>query len=74
MIQVPSGYKQTKVGVIPEDWDTYRTDKVLQRVRKKVDVQKETLYQQIGIRSHAKGIFHKDQKVVGTFDDKLTAF
>ncbi len=53
-------YKQTKVGVIPEDWDTPRIDTVLQRIRKKVDVEKETLYQQIGIRSHAKGIFHKE--------------
>ncbi len=57
---VPSGYKQTKVGVIPEDWDTPRIDTVLQRIRKKVDVEKETLYQQIGIRSHSKGIFHKE--------------
>ncbi len=59
-VNVPSGYKQTKVGVIPEDWDTPRIDTVLQRIRKKVDVEKETLYQQIGIRSHAKGIFHKE--------------
>jgi type I restriction enzyme S subunit len=59
-VTVPSGYKQTKVGVIPEDWDTPRIDSVLQRIRKKVDVEKETLYQQIGIRSHAKGIFHKE--------------
>ena len=57
---IPSGYKQTKVGVIPEDWDTYRIDNVLQRIRKKVDVEKDTMYQQIGIRSHAKGIFYKE--------------
>ncbi len=59
-LNVPSGYKQTKVGVIPEDWGTYRIDNVLQRIRKKVEVEKEVLYQQIGIRSHAKGIFHKE--------------
>ena len=59
-VTIPNGYKQTKVGVIPEDWDIPRIDSVLQRIRKKVDVEKETLYQQIGIRSHAKGIFHKE--------------
>ena len=59
-VTVPNGYKQTKVGVIPEEWDTYRIDNVLQRIRKKVDVKKDTIYQQIGIRSHAKGIFHKE--------------
>jgi len=57
---VPPGYKQTKVGVIPEEWDTPRIDMVLRRIRKKVDVEKERMYQQIGIRSHAKGIFHKE--------------
>ncbi len=57
----PKGYKQTKVGMIPEEWDIPRIDTVLQRVRKKVDVQKNELYQEIGIRSHAKGIFHKDK-------------
>ena len=54
------GYKQTKVGVIPEDWEVVRSDKVLQRIRKKVNVQKDEKYQQIGIRSHAKGLFHKE--------------
>ena len=57
---VPPGYKQTKVGVIPEEWDTPRIDMVLRRIRKKVDVEKERMYQQIGIRSHAKGVFHKE--------------
>ncbi len=60
MSSIQEGYKQTKVGVIPEGWDTPRIDSVLQRIRKKVNVEKETLYQQIGIRSHAKGIFHKE--------------
>ncbi|MCB4781993.1 MAG: restriction endonuclease subunit S [Sulfurovum sp.] len=60
MSEIREGYKRTKVGVIPEDWDIPRIDSVLQRIRKKVDVEKETLYQQIGIRSHAKGIFHKE--------------
>lgn len=60
MHRLREGYKQTKVGVIPEEWDTHRIDRVLLRIRKKVEVEKEVMYQQIGIRSHAKGIFHKE--------------
>jgi len=63
-VSVPNGYKQTMVGVIPKDWDTPRIDSVLKRVRRKVDVEKDTEYQEIGIRSHAKGLFHKE-KITG---------
>lgn len=57
---ISKGYKKTKVGIIPEDWSIVRIDTVLDRVRKKVDVQKKEQYQQIGIRSHGKGLFHKE--------------
>lgn len=57
---VPDGYKKTKVGVIPNDWQLYRTDKVLKRVRNSVDVIADEEYKQIGIRSHGKGIFYKE--------------
>ena len=60
MREIPQGYQKTKVGIIPDDWDLYRIDNILQRVRKKVEVEQEINYQQIGIRSHAKGIFHKE--------------
>ena len=58
--EVPQGYQKTKVGIIPNDWDVLRIDNILQRVRKKVEVELDTNYQQIGIRSHSKGIFHKE--------------
>ena len=61
---VPEGYKKTKAGVIPNDWQLYRTDKVLKRVRNSVDVIADEEYKQIGIRSHGKGIFYKE-KVTG---------
>lgn len=61
METVPKGYKTTKVGIIPDDWKIARIDTILQRVRHKVDVVKTEKYQQIGIRSHTKGIFHKEQ-------------
>lgn len=60
METIPIGYQKTKVGIIPNDWDLFRIDNILQRVRKKVIVEKNTNYQQIGIRSHSKGIFHKE--------------
>jgi len=59
-VEVPEGYKNSRVGVIPVEWDLFRIDEILQRVRKKVEVEKYVNYQQIGIRSHAKGIFHKE--------------
>ena len=49
MSEIKQGYKQTKVGIIPEDWDVERIDKVLQRVRKSVKVEKNEQYYQIGI-------------------------
>lgn len=60
MSSIKEGYKQTKVGVIPEEWNVERIDKILQRVRKSVVVEKDKLYSQIGIRSHGKGIFYKE--------------
>ena len=42
------------------DWLTDRIDHFLVRYVNPVDVQLETKYKQIGIRSHGKGIFHKD--------------
>ena len=60
MSEIKQGYKQTKVGIIPEDWDVERIDKVLQRVRKSVKVEKNKQYYQIGIRSHGKGLFFKE--------------
>jgi len=42
------------------DWKTDRADYFLVRYVNPVDVQLDTEYEQIGIRSHGKGIFHKD--------------
>lgn len=56
---VPDGYQKTKVGIIPNDWQLYRIDNVLKRVRNSVNVISDENYKQIGIRSHAKGLFYK---------------
>ena len=57
--EVPEGYKETKVGIIPEDWGVVSTNKVLETVKNPVNVEPNTEYREIGIRSHGKGIFHK---------------
>ena len=43
-----------------EEWKEKKISKIFDRVVNSVEVEKDTEYQQIGIRSHGKGIFHKD--------------
>ena len=43
-----------------EEWEEVILNDVMKRVSKPVDVEKETLYRQIGIRSHGKGLFYKE--------------
>lgn len=57
---VPDGYKKTKAGILPADWDVYMLGDCLSRVERPVEVKPNELYTQIGIRSHGKGLFYKD--------------
>ena len=57
---VPEGYKKTKVGILPADWDVYMLGDCLSRVERPVEVKPNELYTQIGIRSHGKGLFYKE--------------
>ena len=57
---VPRGYKKTKAGILPADWDVHMLGECLSRVEKPVEVKPNKLYTQIGIRSHGKGIFYKE--------------
>ena len=57
---VPGGYKKTKVGILPVDWDVYMLGDCLSRVERPVEVKPNELYTQIGIRSHGKGLFYKE--------------
>lgn len=58
------GYKKTKLGWIPNDWKLMSIDEITDRITNRVEVEEEELYREIGIRSHGKGIFHKN-KVTG---------
>lgn len=57
---VPDGYKKTKAGILPADWDVYMLGDCLSRVERPVEVRPNELYTQIGIRSHGKGLFYKE--------------
>lgn len=57
---VPDGYKKTKAGILPADWDVYMLGDCLSRVERPVEVKPNELYTQIGIRSHGKRLFYKE--------------
>ncbi|UKJ07927.1 restriction endonuclease subunit S [Solitalea lacus] len=42
------------------DWEEKKLSDIFERISLPVEVDETKLYQQIGIRSHGKGIFHKD--------------
>lgn len=45
--------------MLPNDWKMTRLNDVLSRESRPINVNTDSTYQQIGIRSHCKGIFHK---------------
>lgn len=57
---VPEGYKRTRHGVLPKDWQIHIIEECLEQVSNPVDVEADTMYTQIGIRSHGKGLFYKE--------------
>ncbi len=56
----PEGYKKTKAGILPADWNVHILGDCLSRVESPVEVKSNELYTQIGIRSHGKGLFYKE--------------
>lgn len=57
---VPAGYRKTKAGILPENWKVQFINDCLERVEKPVSVEMDSMYTQVGIRSHGKGLFHKE--------------
>ena len=55
-----SGYKRTPVGLIPEDWECRVFTDLFTRISKSLAPEATREYREIGIRSHGKGIFHKE--------------
>ncbi|TXE13474.1 restriction endonuclease subunit S [Algoriphagus aquimarinus] len=52
---------KTPIGELPEDWQLKHISDITQRVKKSITPEPETVYREIGIRSHCKGIFHKEE-------------
>mgnify|MGYP000170711676 CR=1 FL=1 len=46
--------------MVPEGWDETSVGEALERLSRPVEVESDTKYRQIGIRSHGKGIFDKE--------------
>lgn len=68
--EIPEGYKKTKVGILPSDWDEHILGDCLSRVERPVEVKPNKLYTQIGIRSHGKGLFYKEPVTGATLRNK----
>lgn len=56
--KVPEGYKKTKVGIVPVEWDIVKLADIMHNEQRPIEKPKE-VYTRIGIRSHAKGTFHE---------------
>ena len=58
------------LGEIPTHWETTKLRRLLTLVAHHVDVHPEQIYQEIGIRSWGRGIFHKDPVTGANLGDK----
>ena len=58
------------LGEIPIHWETTKLRRLLTLVSHHVDVHPEQIYQEIGIRSWGRGIFHKDSVTGAQLGDK----
>ncbi len=56
--------------MVPEGWNEKRLGSVLERVAVPVSPESDSQYRQIGIRSHGKGIFHKESVLGKTLENK----
>ena len=56
--QAPKGYKKTKLGIVPSEWDVKQLKHILDQIERKVPKPKQG-YWRLGLRSHAKGTFYE---------------
>lgn len=55
-----SDLPSSALGPLPHDWKVMSLGSVTERIGDSVDVAPDVLYREIGIRSHGKGVFHKE--------------
>jgi len=60
----------TIYSAVPADWKVVPLRKLLRRVKKPVEVEANQLYREIGILSHGKGIFHKEERTGTSLGNK----
>lgn len=63
-------YIKTPLGELPEDWKLKHISTIVQRVKKPLTPEADKLYREIGIRSHCKGIFHKEDVTGASLGNK----
>ncbi|MGE0091578.1 MAG: restriction endonuclease subunit S [Bacteroidales bacterium] len=57
-------------GAVPSNWEMKHISDIVQRVKKPFTPEPEKLYREIGIRSHCKGIFHKEEVTGASLGNK----
>jgi restriction endonuclease S subunit len=68
---VKSGRRhKTSLGELPVDWKLNSIKNILSPIKKSFTPRHNELYQQIGIRSHTKGIFYKEKVTGKTLGEK----
>ena len=57
-------------GLLPKGWNEVELGSVLKRIKRPVDLDSARTYREIGIRSHGKGIFHKEERTGESIGEK----
>ena len=52
------------------EWSTFHVNDIVNRVKQPVTVEKNKIYEEIGIRSHGKGIFYKPSRTGESLGNK----
>lgn len=53
-------FRRSAFGDVPESWSQQSLSAVVDQVRQGVDVDRAATYREIGVRSHGRGVFHKE--------------
>jgi type I restriction enzyme S subunit len=56
--------------ILHEGWKEVELGTVLKRIKKPVSLEFDSFYREIGIRSHGKGIFHKEERTGASIGEK----
>lgn len=55
---------------LPKGWKEVELGSILNRIKRPVDLNASTVYREIGIRSHGKGIFYKEERTGKSIGEK----